>query len=392
MRVAFHDIVNPGWTAGAHYYKNLFIALRRLDDGSRPRIVVLVPPAKRTGGYHTHRDLADEVVALPDTGVVDRYVRRATRRLGMKPTSSRRLDRTLANKRIDTLFVSWAEFDTPVAVPLLGWIHDFQHKHFPELFPSKENEQRDDLFERLSASSSRVVLSSEDARRDFERFLPSHAEKARVLRFVSQVPADIYDTDPRWICDEYCLPERFVYLPNQFWVHKGHSLVIEALAQLRASRPDITVVCTGNTADHRNPMYFGELLAEASRLGLRENFVILGWVPQAHIFQLMRQAVAVLQPSRFEGWSTTVEETKSVGKSIILSDIPVHREQAPPGVLYFDPTDAAALAEQLVAAYETCAGGPDPVLEQAARDALPRRTREYAGSFVAIAYEPVRGE
>ena len=390
MRVAFHDIVNPGWTAGAHYYRNLFIALRQLDDGSRPRIVVLVPPTKRTGGYHTYRDLADEVVALPDAGVVDRYVRRATRRLGMKPKSSRQFDRTLANEGIDALFVSWAEFDTPVAVPLLGWIHDFQHKHLPELFLSKENEQRDDLFERLSASSSRVVLSSEDARRDFEQFLPSHAEKARVLRFVAQVPPDIYDTDPGWICDEYCLPDRFVYLPNQFWVHKGHRLVIEALAQLRASRPDVMVVCTGNTADHRNPMYFGELLAEVSRFGLRENFVILGWVPQAHIFHLMRQAVAVLQPSRFEGWSTTVEETKSVGKSIILSDIPVHREQAPAGVRYFDPTDAAALAEQLVAAYETCAAGPDPVLEQAARDALPRRTREYAESFVAIAREPWR--
>ena len=146
-------------------------------------------------------------------------------------------------------------------------------------------------------------------------------------------------------------------------MHKGHRLVIEALAQLRASRPDVVVVCTGNTADHRDPMYFGELLAEVSRLGLRENFVILGWVPQPHIFHLMRQAVAVLQPSRFEGWSTTVEETKSVGKSIILSDIPVHREQAPAGALYFDPTDAAALAEQLVAAYETCSPGPDSVLE-----------------------------
>ena len=99
MRVAFHDIVNPGWTAGAHYYRNLFIALRQLDDGSRPRIVVLVPPTKRTGGYHTYRDLADEVVELPDAGVVDRYVRRATRRLGMKPRSSRQFDRMLANER-----------------------------------------------------------------------------------------------------------------------------------------------------------------------------------------------------------------------------------------------------------------------------------------------------
>ncbi len=109
------------------------------------------------------------------------------------------------------------------------------------------------------------MLSSEDARRDFERSLPAYASKERVMRFVAQVPADVYDDDPGWICDEYHLPERFVYLPNQFWVHKGHRLVVEALAQLRKTHPEITVVCTGNPSDHRAPLYFGELLAEVSR-------------------------------------------------------------------------------------------------------------------------------
>jgi hypothetical protein len=34
----------------------------------------------------------------------------------------------------------------------------------------------------------------------------------------------------------------------------------------------------------------------------------------------------------------TVEETKSIGKTIVLSDIPIHREQAPASALYFDPS------------------------------------------------------
>ena len=83
-----------------------------------------------------------------------------------------------------------------------------------------------------------------------------------------------------------------------------------------------------------------------------------------------------------------------VGREV---DHPVGHPGAPGAgarrALYFDPIDAAALAEQLVAAYETCSPGPDSVLEAAARDALPRRsTREYAESFVTIAREPVRGE
>ena len=133
------------------------------------------------------------------------------------------------------------------------------------------------------------------------------AHKARILRFVAQLPADVYANDPGWICAHYHLPERFVYLPDQFWRHKNHAVVLEALSLLRATDPDITVVCTGNTNDHRAPLHFAELLTKIARLGLRNNFILLGWVPHGDIFHLMRQSLAVLQPSLFEGWSTTVE-------------------------------------------------------------------------------------
>jgi glycosyltransferase involved in cell wall biosynthesis len=390
LRVGFHDIVNAGWTAGAHYYKNLFTALRALEDAARPRIVVLVPAGKRDGGYSVHRDLADEVVDIPPPTAAERQARRVTRRLHRDPLASRRVDQVLRQARIDTMFVSWGEFEAPVSVPLLGWIHDFQHAHLPDLFSAKELRQRDERFDRLAAASARVVLSSEDARGDFDRLLPAHAPKARVMHFVAQVPSAVYERDPAWICDEYHLPRRFVYLPNQFWIHKGHRVVVEALAIARQRDPAITVVCTGNTNDHREPFYFGELLAEVARRGVHDNFVILGWVPQAHIFPLARQSLAVLQPSSFEGWSTTVEETKSLGKAMLLSDIPVHREQDPPGARFFDPNDADALARALVETFESRSPGPDHELEQAARDALPRRTRDYAERFVAIAREAVR--
>jgi glycosyltransferase involved in cell wall biosynthesis len=387
MRLACIDLVNPGWTAGAVYYKNLFSALRQLDDVDRPGIVLAARPSKGDGGHDLYRALADEVVeipAAPRRGIA-RLGRRVERRLGLKTAT----ERTLEGHRIDAVFSSWGEFKRFVRVPTLGWIHDFQHVHLPELFTPEENRNRDDVFAKVAAHSTRVVLSSEDALRDYAAFCPSYVHKARVLRFVAQPPADVYDGDPRQICVEYDLPERFVYLPNQFWLHKGHRTVVEALARLRSSRPEVTVVCTGNPSDHRAPLYFAELLAEASRLGLRDNFIVLGWVPHVHTFRLLRQSMAVLQPSRFEGWSTTVEETKSIGKTIVLSDIPIHREQAPPSALYFDPTDPAALAERLSEVYDTRAPGPDRALEADAREALPKRSREYAETFVDIVRDAV---
>ena len=61
---------------------------------------------------------------------------------------------------------------------------------------------------------------------------------------------------------------------------------------------------------------------------LEKNFIFLGVIPYKDVLGLMRAAVAVINPSVMEGWSTTVEEAKSLGLPLILSDIPVHREQA----------------------------------------------------------------
>lgn len=406
LRAAFTDIYNPGWTAGAQYYHNLFLALRALEAAQQPEIIMIRgfwPKAGAKTGYRAH---ADELLDIPAEPYIPpppppNFVQRQRRRLGRwfpplaprpvppPPPRPPHIETFLREQRVDFVFACWYELGPRFGLPLLGWIPDFQHVHLPDLFEPEELRQRDELFTKMAANCSHIILSSHDARADYERFSPEAAHKARVLPFVAQVPAEVYAEPPGWICEHYHLPERFVYLPDQFWQHKNHSLVLDALSRLRTSHPDITVVCTGNTNDNRAPLHFAELLAKIARLGLRNSFIVLGWVPHAHILHLMRQALAVLQPSRFEGWSTTVEEAKSLGKAILLSDIAVHREQAPPAARYFHPDDADALAEALVATFEAARPGPDAALEAQARADLPVRTLAFAENFLAIARDAV---
>lgn len=60
---------------------------------------------------------------------------------------------------------------------------------------------------------------------------------------------------------------------------------------------------------------------------------------------LIKNALAVINPSFFEGWSSTVEESKLFNKRIILSDIPIHREQDPSNAFYFDPNNFLDLSK-----------------------------------------------
>ena len=168
-----------------------------------------------------------------------------------------------------------------------------------------------------------------------------------MLQFVSN-PVEVgHLASKAEITSRYQLPNSYFYLPNQFWTNKNHRLVVDALAVLKAQGIAVTVACTGKPVDGRRPEYFQELMDHVSGQGLEESFRVLGTVPFRDTQALMRHAVAVINPSRFEGWSTTVEEAKTLHKRLLLSNIPVHLEQAPATGCFFSPDSASELAQRL---------------------------------------------
>ena len=107
-------------------------------------------------------------------------------------------------------------------------------------------------------------------------------------------------------------------------------------------------------------------------------------MPYDDLLSLMHHALAVVNPSFFEGWSTTVEEAKSLGKTVILSDIPVHREQAPDRGHYFRPEAPEELADVLL-----CVAGNWNIKEEKrqqdrAQTALPERFAAFAQTYQSI--------
>jgi glycosyltransferase involved in cell wall biosynthesis len=128
--------------------------------------------------------------------------------------------------------------------------------------------------------------------------------------------------------------------------------------------------------DYRNLSYFPSLMKYAAECNVLENFRVLGQIPFDHLAGLMRHATAFINPSRFEGWSTSVEEAKSMGKQVVLSDIAVHREQAPDRSFFFPPDDPDALAGAMMAADDEFNGQRDAAMQDEARARFPQRQRE----------------
>lgn len=380
--------VSGHWTGGIEYLRLVRRAFAALPDAERPRTGVLTwnaAEAEKAAG-----DLADEAIVVPEGSegipLGQRVLNRLHRSLRVPVPTLSATEGSLQRFGANVLFGTQVFADV-IRVPLLGWIPDFQYAHVPEAYDRVDVGAVASSARAIAERSARIVMSSGTVKNDLERLFPEYAHKARVVRFVSPVPEGIYDRDPAWVCTEYHLPERFLYISNQFWAHKNHLLVVEALRMEPARSAGVVVVCTGNPHDGRNPTYFGELLCSIAAAGLRDRMIVLGLVPRSHVSALMRQSIALLQPSRFEGWNTGIEEAKSLGKAVLASDIAVHIEQDPPGGVYFNVNDAQDLSNKMVQVWEERKPGPDLVLEERARAQLPERTLAFARAFVNAARE-----
>lgn len=101
-------------------------------------------------------------------------------------------------------------------------------------------------------------------------------------------------------------------------------------------------------------------------------------------------SVAVINPSLFEGWSTTVEEAKSLGVPLILSDLSIHREQTGGAASFFNPEDPTDIARVLEGEWEKLIPGPRLDCETRACVLHDERRREFSKAFELIAKRTIQ--
>jgi glycosyltransferase involved in cell wall biosynthesis len=230
----------------------------------------------------------------------------------------------------------------------VGYIYDLQHKHLSHNFTAAEATARDIQFERVLNSAKSVVVNSHAVAEDIARFYGQCAAKLFVLPFAPAAITDWFEDCSLEIKD-YNLPERYFMICNQFWVHKDHITAFKAMKLLTAESADISLICTGAVSDYRHPEYWPGLLKWIDANGMSNRIRILGYIPKRHQIEIMKHALAVIQPSRFEGGpgGGAVYDAIGIGVPVIVSDIPVNREIPDDTVYFFSAGDFHDLSAKM---------------------------------------------
>ena len=216
------------------------------------------------------------------------------------------------------------------------WLFDFQHKFLPELFSNEELQKRDANFKQISEQARNIVVSSQDSKDHLLRFYPDCKASIHVYNFVSLIE--------KTNVPENSVPENYLVVCNQFWPHKNHITVLKAIDHLKKNNKEVHVVFTGKRDYAPYQKYVEQLDEFINRTGIGDRLGFTGFIAREEQIGLIRSAKAVIQPSLFEGWSTVIEDAKALNKFLLVSDLPIHREQVKTDALFFKPDDFITLA------------------------------------------------
>jgi glycosyltransferase involved in cell wall biosynthesis len=255
-------------------------------------------------------------------------------------------------------------------------VWDLQHRlqpFFPEVSAGTQYAFRDNAYREVLRRASLVIAGTQTGLDEIVRFYGVAPARVRVLphptpRFAldaSSQPSPRPASAPR---------EPYLYYPAQFWPHKNHVNLMEALHLLRARDGlDISLVLSGS--DQGNAGFVKEA---AARLGVTDAVRMLGFVSQEDLVGLYRNALALTYVTFFGPENLPTLEAFALGCPVVASDVAGAREQLGDAALFV----AATKPEEIAAAVHRLHG--DPALRETLIDRGRARARRFTGEdFVA---------
>lgn len=228
---------------------------------------------------------------------------------------------------------------------MIGVIHDLMHRYEPS-FPEVSSLFRYSLREHRMGNIARycevVLVDSNVGRQHVVESYGVATDKVYPLPYIA--PSYLNESDERVDFDaHYGLPSKFLFCPAQFWPHKNHLRLLDAIHSVSGDRcPDIHLVLSGAKC-----YKFEQVKQYAQELDLSERVHFVGYVPDADLRGFYVRARALIMPTFFGPTNIPPLEALATGCPAIVSGIYGMPEQSGDAALYFDPKSVNEMAERI---------------------------------------------
>jgi glycosyltransferase involved in cell wall biosynthesis len=252
----------------------------------------------------------------------------------------------VVQQRIDFVWFAWPYFE-PVEVPFATTVWDLGHRQmpwFPEVSLSGWTfEQREHYYRSVLPRASLIVIGNSAGARAISNFYQVPAESLCEIPLpVDAAGLQTVTPDAAVIGSLGLEPARYLFYPAQFWPHKNHVTLLDALALLRASGRSLKLVFSGS--DKGNRAYVERCAADR---GLADSVLFAGFVEEAVLHQLYLHAFATVFASLMGPDNLPPLEAMALGCPVVCAAYDGAREQLGEAALFFEGLDAREAAVQI---------------------------------------------
>lgn len=245
-------------------------------------------------------------------------------------------------ERIDLYFCPFgALYPRPLPLPTVVTLVDIQEVFHPEFFTAEDRYNRDLHFPSSTRMADGVVTISEFSRQTLVKH--HRLDPAKVTVAHLSADARYFRADREGTAPAVPLPRDFVFYPANFWKHKNHDVLLQALRLLRSERGlDVELVLTGFEQPNGYP-----LAAKAVEHGVEKHVHVLGYVTVEELVYLYRRARLLAFPSLFEGFGIPLVEAMAAGCPVVAANGTSIPEVTGDAAELFDPNSPGALADAI---------------------------------------------
>jgi glycosyltransferase involved in cell wall biosynthesis len=234
-------------------------------------------------------------------------------------------------------------------VTSIGVIHDLMHRYerkYPEMGNWKIYYWREQAFKNLCKYNKGIIV---DSRLGKEQVIDSYkisGDKVYILPFIP--PSYIYSVENKKKIDEIdSLPQKFIFYPAQFWEHKNHRNLVEAIYRLKEEIPDICLVLVGSKKNNHR-----QIMLLVKKYELQEHVLFLGYISNENLVELYRRSRAMIYPSFIGPTNIPPLEAMAANCPAAVSDVYAMKEQLGDAVLYFNPNSIEEIAQTIKRLWE----------------------------------------
>ena len=229
--------------------------------------------------------------------------------------------------------------------PVVVTVHDLSFYRHPETLPPFRRTYLQTLTRRTVQRAAHVIADSASILDDIVNILGVPESKVSVIPLgVDEAMQPIEDRDQvRAFCQRRGLPERMILYLGTLEPRKNIGTLLEAYELLRHERGFAhRLIIAGGKG-----WYYEAIYARAEQLGLQDEVIFPGYIPQEELALWINAADLFVYPSWYEGFGLPPLEAMACGTPVVVSDMSSLREVVGDAGVIVDSRDPHALAKAI---------------------------------------------